>query len=769
MWVEDRPAAAAPAPAHTHIAGSVQARLIVLATAAILPMLLLFTTVAYLDYRAERERSGLRQLTVARSMAATVEHEFRAVIASLQALALSPRLQARDLPGFQRLAARYLSTEPKGSALMLLDAAGRRVLDTQILPGGRPPSRDAAADAALALRVFQTGRPVISNLFPHAADGLIVTTDVPVLQDGRVIYDLSLVLPASRFDDILSEQHPASGTVLAVFDRNGLSVARVPDPEMLVGHPASPTLLPALLSQTEGVLNATTLEGTAVQVAFSHTQPSGWSVVIGVPDSELRAPLQKSIRLAISLGLVGMLASAAVAFIIGRRILQPIRALTRFAADPSQTDAGPFGLRELDEVAAALRHSLRDRQAAIGALQSLNEQLELRIRQETASRVEAQSQLAQSQRMEALGQLAGGIAHDFNNVLQAVIGGLSLIQRRAADEPGVRRLAGMAADAAARGAAITGRLLTFARRGELAATPIPPTALLEGLRDMLAHTIGTGIEVRVVSAPGLPDLLADRAQLETVLINLAINARDAMPDGGTLTLRAVIAPGDTKPPPNVAAGAYVHLSLTDTGTGMSPDVLARASEPFFTTKEPGQGTGLGLAMARGFAEQSGGGFAIVSTAGQGTTIHLWFPQASPAESVPRPPPALPSADQTPMRVLMVDDDAMVREVLAGELEARGFLVTTSADGAAALGLLDAGQPVDLLITDYAMAGMTGLDLITETRRRRPNLPALLVTGFAEARAQEALGSAQDRLTVLLRKPIAGEDLALQAARLRRRR
>ena len=768
-WVAGRLVAALHTPARGHIAGSVHARLIVLATAAILPMLLLFTAIAYLDYRGERERSGARQLTVTRSMAATVEHEFRAVTASLQTLALAPPLQSGDLAGFKELATRFLSTEPKGAALLLLDSEGRHLVDTQVPPAGQVPVRDAAADAALTSRIFSGRLPLISNLYPHVADGnLIVSTEVPVLRDGRVIYDLSLLLPASRFSDILAEQHPAAGTVLAVFDRSGLIVARLPDPEMLVGHPASPTLLPALLSQDEGVLNASTLDGSPVQLAFSHTEPSGWSVALGVPDADLRAPLMKSLRLAIALGAVGMLASAAVATVIGQRILQPIRALTRFAADPTHAGAGPFGLRELDEVGAALRHSLRDRQAAITALQSLNEQLELRVRQETASRLDAQSQLAQSQRMEALGQLAGGIAHDFNNVLQAVTGGLSLIQRRAADEAGVRRLAGMAADAAARGAAITGRLLTFARRGELAATPIPPGALLENLRDMLAPTIGPGIEVHVEATPDLPNLLADKAQLETVLINLAVNARDAMPAGGTLTLRADTSAGPT-PPPTMPAGAYVHLSLNDDGTGMSADVLARASEPFFTTKEPGQGTGLGLAMARGFAEQSGGGLTIISTAGQGTTIHLWFPQARLAAAQPTSPQAPADAELPPMRVLMVDDDAMVREVLAGELEARGFLVTTAADGAAALGLLDAGHDLDLLITDYAMAGLTGLDVITQTRRRRPGLPALLLTGFAEARAEEALSAAQDRLTVLLRKPIGGEDLAQHAARLRRRK
>ena len=772
-WAAPVPTMPARIPVRKPVTGSVHARLIVLATAAILPMLLLFTAIAYLDYRAERVRSGERQLSVTHSMAATVERELRAATASLQALALSPRLQQDDIAGFRNLADRFISTEPKGSALVLLDSGGQQLLDTASKPGEKLPRRNPAINAALTWRVFDTAQPAISDLFPpDTGNELIVTADVPVIRDRHVIYDLSLVLPASRFSDILSEQTLPAGRILAVFDRIGQTVARLPSPEALVGTQASSTLLPALLTRDEGVLASTTRDGKHVLTAFSHTKPSGWAVAFAVPDSELRAPLRRSLRLALSLGLVGMLTSATVAFLVGQRILQPIRALTRFAANPAHADTGSLGLRELDAVAAALRQGERDRQAAMTALQTLNEQLEGRVKRETANRLAVQAQLAQSQRMEALGQLAGGIAHDFNNVLQAVTGGLSLIQRRAADPDAVRRLSTMAAEAAARGASITGRLLTFARRGELEAAPIPPEILLEGLRVMLAHTLGPGMTVQVRVPYGVPNLMADRAQLETALINIAVNARDAMPAGGTLTLTAGAAPSDTPPPPILPAGAYVHLTVSDTGTGMAPEILARASEPFFTTKDPGQGTGLGLAMARGFAEQSGGGFAITSTAGQGTTIHLWFPQATEQQMTVAAAPVapLPAADHaTPMRVLMVDDDGMVREVLAGEMEAHGFLVTTAADGPAALALIDAGQLTDLLITDYAMAGMTGLELITETRRRRPGLPALLLTGFAEARAEEALASAQDRLTVLLRKPIAGEDLARHAARLRRRK
>ena len=400
-------------------------------------------------------------------------------------------------------------------------------------------------------------------------------------------------------------------------------------------------------------------------------------------------------------------------------------------------------------------------------LRHLNERLEARVNEEVTAREQAQGRLAQAQRMEALGQLAGGIAHDFNNVLQVVSGALSLIQRRAEAPQVVRQLARLAGDAAERGAAITGRLLTFARRGELRAIPLPPRPLLKTLSEILAPTLGPDISLRIEVPTDAPPLLADKAQLETVLVNLAVNARDAMPAGGTLIIsaspeRVINVRTHTA---GLQPGVYLRLELRDTGTGMDPATLVRASEPFFTTKAAGRGTGLGLAMARGFAEQSGGGFAIRSMLGQGTTVTLWFPQTEALEDGPARPeelarPAAPSA-----RVLVVDDHAMVREVLARQLKALHFQVIQAPDGSAALAWLDAGGVADLLVTDFSMPGMNGLMLIEEARRRRPRLPALLLTGYADANVLGAIEHTQGEPTTLLRKPVSDKDMAERAAAL----
>jgi len=759
-------------PILMHGTQSVRMRLVILGVAAIAPMLLLFIVASFLQYRVESVRTGERQLALTRSMAATVERELGVGLAGIKALALSPRLQVDDMKGFRNLAVRFMADEPAGSGLILLDRTGQHLVNTLVPLGGKLPHRAPAPNEELTKVVFETAKPMISNLFPRAPSGaLIVAVDTPVLKDGHVIYDLSLVLPANRFQEILEAQRLPSGVVASIFDRNGASVARIPNGSAYIGRAAVPVLLQALLSQDEDVVHPLSREGIPLLAAFSHTQPSGWAVAMGVPEAQLRLPLLRSVALLLGIGLLGLLISTVVAILLGQRILQPIRALTRLAASPDLAPAGGLGLMEVDEVAAALRSSLRERQAAMAKLESLNDQLEARIRDETATRVQAQAQLAQSQRMEALGQLAGGIAHDFNNVLQAVTSGLSLIQRRADDGEAVRRLAEMAGNASARGASITGRLLAFARRGELTARPVEPVALLESLRDMLLHTLGAGIDVRVEASSTLPDLLADRAQLETVLVNLAVNARDAMPDGGVLTLVATAEMVDAGTIPGLAAGAYLHFILRDTGTGMRPEVLARASEPFFTTKEPGQGTGLGLAMARGFCQQSGGGFQLNSILGEGTTVRLWFPQARAErrDDDAAASPAPQDEDQGPMRLLLVDDDSIVREVMAGEMEARAFHVITAHDGRAALALLDSGHEIDLLITDYAMPAMNGLALIGEVRRRFPSLPALLLTGYAEASAEDALFAAADRLTLLLRKPIGGAELADRVRSLRRRK
>jgi signal transduction histidine kinase/PAS domain-containing protein len=414
------------------------------------------------------------------------------------------------------------------------------------------------------------------------------------------------------------------------------------------------------------------------------------------------------------------------------------------------------------------QEALRDSESR---LRELNATLEERVREEVSAREDAQSRAAQAQRMQALGQLAGGIAHDINNVLQAVQGGSEMLARRCDDAGEVRRLANMIGASAERGAGVTSRLLAFSRRADLQTEQIDAAALVVGMKDILAHSLGSGIAVRVEVPKGLSPLVTDKAQLETILVNLATNGRDAMDGMGVLTLAvAEEAQPDKSFPGNpmvLDPGRYIHFSVADTGRGMDAAMLARVTEPFFTTKPQGKGTGLGLAMARGFCEQHGGGIHIESTPGRGTTVHLYFPTAAQSASAPGEKPS-GGEDLTVngnARLLLVDDDAIVLSVLAAELQYAGLTVAAFSSGQEALAHLDGGAAVDVLVSDLSMPVMDGLKLIREAQRRRPNLPGILLTGFSLNAAEIARDGEFEGPFVLLRKPISGSAIVERIAEL----
>jgi signal transduction histidine kinase/CheY-like chemotaxis protein len=383
-------------------------------------------------------------------------------------------------------------------------------------------------------------------------------------------------------------------------------------------------------------------------------------------------------------------------------------------------------------------------------------------KQNDAALAVARAKAAHAERMQVLGQLAGGIAHDFNNILQTVQGSASLIARRAGEPDTVRRFSRMVLDATERGSSITRRLLAFARRGELRAEPVEPTPLLSALCDVLRHTLGNQIDVTLDMRDDLPPVLADKGQLETVLVNLANNSRDAMPDGGKLTLTATVetVEANTIAPADLQPGRYVRLSIGDTGAGMDEATLARALEPFFSTKPPGQGTGLGLSMAKGFVEQSGGALSIDSTRRLGTIVRLWLPAATRVETLAAPRVTLAPAPRDGGRqILLVDDECTVRESLTAALQDAGYGVLAAADGAQALEILASDAPVDVLITDLSMPGIDGLAVIRNARRHRPALPAMLLTGYAGHGAQLAVGGQLNGAFTLVRKPVTATQLA----------
>jgi signal transduction histidine kinase/CheY-like chemotaxis protein len=372
-----------------------------------------------------------------------------------------------------------------------------------------------------------------------------------------------------------------------------------------------------------------------------------------------------------------------------------------------------------------------------------------------------EAQVRQSQKLEALGQLTGGIAHDFNNLLQVVTGGLALLERAKGNPKRYGELMEAIRRAAQRGGDLTKRLLTLARRESLHTEAVELSKWLDdGARDLLARTLRGDVTVESFVAPDLPPVKVDRAELELAVLNLAVNARDAMPQGGTLTLAAQEVELEESDNDLGLRGSFVRLSVSDTGHGMTPDVQARVFEPFFTTKGVGQGTGLGLAQVYGFVRQSGGAVHLQSTVGKGTTISLILPcapRSMPAEAGNRAPGA---GSRTNGIILVVEDDDDVAALVADMLSQLGYASTRVTNAAAALAALADGRQVDLMFTDIMMpGGMNGLALATEARRRRPDVAVLLTTGYSGG-ADSRLDPAQ----VVLRKPYRIEDLAQALAR-----
>ena len=349
----------------------------------------------------------------------------------------------------------------------------------------------------------------------------------------------------------------------------------------------------------------------------------------------------------------------------------------------------------------------------------------------------AEEALRQSQKMEAVGQLTGGLAHDFNNLLTGITGSLELLETRIAEGrfAAVQRYVAAAQGAARRAAALTHRLLAFSRRQTLDPKSIDVNRLVAGMEDLVRRTVGPAIHVEIVHAGGLWPTLVDPNQLENALLNLCINARDAMADGGRLTVETANKWLDERAAKarDLPSGQYVSLCVSDTGTGMPPEVIARAFEPFFTTKPLGQGTGLGLSMIYGFARQSGGQVRIYSEAGHGSTRCLYLPRdhvGSPqiTDEVARAAPAGGSGET----VLIVDDEPTIRMLVTDVLESLGYTTIEAGDGPAGLRILQGGARVDLLITDVGLpGGMNGRQVADAARVVRPGLKTLFITGFAE--------------------------------------
>jgi signal transduction histidine kinase/CheY-like chemotaxis protein len=666
-----------------------------IAGSVVLPLLIFFGI--QFAFEARDQRRAVESEAIARTERVIVEADgaLQRTLGLLDAVAAARPLAGTELRlAYQRLQL-IRRLERSWVTARLEDISNGRVLLDLRAPLGTnlaPGGFDPPSGTALALRAF------VGNVGGSGPGCPCVLVHRYLrAMDGSPPYLLTVALDTRPFLRLLAQQ-TRRGRVGGLVDGNGNFVARTLDHRRRVGTPATRYVQQAIRGAGRGIYESTTWEGFESYTAFSTSQLTGWSAHIAFSTSLIDSPRWQSLAAGLFAGLASLLLALVLIW---------------------------FSLRQL----------------AQGRLM--------------------EARLQEAQKMEALGQITGGIAHDFNNLLTPIVGGLGLLIRRTDIDPSARRMLESAHSAGKRAAKLTGQLLAFSRRQKIEIAPVDLHALLAEIRPLLAQSAGPAIDLSIEVADNARCAATDANQLELALLNLMLNARDAMPRGGTadIFVRAH----------EVRRGApgRVIIEVRDTGAGMPPDVLKRATEPFYTTKSAGSGTGLGLAQVYGIVQQSGGTLSIDSEPGKGTTVTISLP-ACELPATP-PPPAGPvvrtaaaaitdeavraAPESQGERIVLVDDDDVVRVFVARVLEDAGFIVESVSDGRSAVQLVRSAS-VALLVVDFAMHGMNGADVVAAARAFRPDLPVLMITGYADtdAVAEQAPG------IPVLRKPFEAEAL-----------
>jgi signal transduction histidine kinase/CheY-like chemotaxis protein len=701
--------------------------------------------VAYV-YRDAQEAQNRGMAETARAMALLVDNELEKKEEVLRALAASPALANGHLDDFY-FHARSVVPPPE-STVILFDLESRQLLNTRRPFGTALPTRSAANLAQLAAR-DGVDRTLVSDLFmAQLAKRHDFAIQVPVKADNRLRYLLTMGVHASALQPLLLRQRLPAAWLATLIDRNGAVVARSRDPELFVGKVLSEKTRKLIMDKPETVVEAPNLEGIDVRVYVSTLPGSEWKILLSIPASELRAaPLRAAALLGGLMALlltIGLVAARRFA----NRAIAPIEALGHSAqalGEGAEVRYAPAGWAELDSVA----HHLADASTRIRHSQT---EMEARVAAAIAATERAQSALLKNQKLEALGRLTGGIAHEYNNLLQTLTTALQLAAFSTREDK-VKSLIQTCQRTVARATTLTGQLGSFGRLQAARLSTVDVCAQLRSAVQLMKGSLRSDVTVEVHCEEDVWPVTLEPLQFDVALLNLALNARDAMPAGGLLRVdaRNVSIDGADGALPR---GDYVLVSMVDSGSGMQPDVMARALDPFFTTKPPGQGTGLGLPQAYAFAAQAGGTLILDSIPGIGTRVDMYLARAqAQAEASAEPgteggPPVRGSGT-----ILFVEDDALVREAVTRALMESGFAVLVAEDGEAALRLLDnSPKRPDVVFSDVVMPGqVSGIDLAGILRQRFPGLPVILATGYTEQ--QIAVPDVQ-----VLAKPYAIEQL-----------
>lgn len=653
-------------------------RLLLLVIGALLPLILLSAGITAVALRWQQERMRDEAVGRADALSARIDHELATQIELLKVLARSPRLDpgpdgtTADLEPFYEVAARFRAELPHWDRIFLASPTGEQLVNTGV-PFGTPLQRVVDEDGHR--RVLADGKPIVGNMTgpgPFSNGRGMVSVRVPVIRNGRVTHTLAATIRADRFAEVLRDG--VTDTLRGfVVDNAGVIVAANASPDR-IGQPAGPMALKARAESNTDVYEGWTPDGVSTITAFRRSPTTGWSAHVAIPIEAYRAPLERSVWILAAACLAALGLTALLVWLLRREIL--------------------------------------------------------------AERRETQAK-AHAARMEALGRMTGGVAHDVNNLLMAVQGNADLLGRRLrnhhhVEDAKIDRYLASIQLAVDKGTRITRDLLVFSRGGNAdRAETFDMAERIGGNLGLIQQSLRGDIAVELDLPPGFR-VTVDPVQLDLALLNFAVNARDAMPNGGTLRIglqRSTLGGG--------VEGRAVTLSVTDTGAGVPPEIVPHVFEPFFTTKGVGSGTGLGLSQVYGFAKAAGGGVSIVSTVGQGTTVSIHLPLADDPDGT-RTTGAEdgPDADVAPgARLLLVEDNEEVGTVTAAFLMDSGFVVHRAADAPSALGILSGG-PIDVVVSDIRIpGGMDGVALARHIRTEWPAIPVLLVSGYSDSMAE----------------------------------
>ncbi|MFC5513427.1 response regulator [Massilia jejuensis] len=679
--------------------------------------------VAYVYHDAQKAQNRSMAET-SRALALLVANELEKKEEVLRALAASPALAGGRMLNFYEHARTVVP--PPNATVVLFDLESRQLLNTRRPFGSALPPSTASNVDALRKR-YGPQRAVVSDLFiGKVARRLDFAIQVPVTVDNSVRYMLAMGVGVDTMQTLLMRQHLPANWLATVIDRNGVVVARTRHPEGFVGKPIMAESRRLIGDADEIVYESRTLDGVQSRVFVSTVPGAEWKVLLSLPVDTLReAPRQAAAVLGGLIALLLLLGLAA-AHRFANRAIASIEALGRSAralGEGAEVAYAPSGWVELDSVARRLA-------GASSRIRHAQGEMEARVAAAIAATERAQSALLKNQKLEALGRLTGGIAHEYNNLLQTLTTALQLAAFSTREDK-VKSLIQTCQRTVGRATTLTGQLGAFGRLQEARVTTVDVCEQLRSAVQLMKGSLRSNVAVEVHCEEDVWPVTLEPLQFDVALLNLALNARDAMPDGGSLRVEARNVAIDGADG-NLARGDYVLVSMVDSGSGMKADVMARALDPFFTTKPPGQGTGLGLPQAYAFAVQAGGTLALDSIPGIGTRVDLYLARAQDEVTAA---PAI--EDAAPARgsgtVLFVEDDALVREAVMRALTESGFTVLVAEDGDAALRLLE-GRPrrPDVVFSDVVMPGaVSGIDLANILRQRYPGLPVILATGYTD--------------------------------------